>query len=105
LDQLLTLLAAQVEQVVPSATGQTYTLASIITILGGVVAIVARAYVKARDDRDRMANETMERVMTIIQSSTEAHALQKTSNYQVAKALEALDRRIERLEEKVNAIE
>jgi hypothetical protein len=103
MEDLFVLLVGQTPPITQTGPGHTYTLASIITILGGVVAILARAYVKARDERDQMAGETLEKVTEIVKQSIEAHTLQKTSNYQVAEALKGLDRRVEKLEEKVDA--
>lgn len=52
------------------------------------------AYVKARDARDELA----EKITALAEKSVEAFTLQKTSNYQVAEALKALDRRVENVE-------
>lgn len=53
-----------------------------------------RAYVKARDARDALS----EKITALTEKSVEAFTLQKTSNYQVAEALKALDRRVENVE-------
>lgn len=55
---------------------------------------VFRMYVRARDGRDDLA----EKITELAEKSVEASTLQKTSNYQVAEALKALDRRVEHVE-------
>ena len=82
-----------------------YTLGGIIAALGGTILALARAYAKARDDKDKMADETLERVISIVQSSTEASTFQKTSNESVARAMGSLDHRIESLERRLSKME
>ena len=53
-----------------------------------------RAYVKARDARDALA----EKITDLTEKVVEQLTFQKTSNFQVAEALKVIDRRLENVE-------
>lgn len=62
------------------------------------LAYIARSYVKARDARDELSDKIMKQLTDLTERAVEAFTLQKTSNYQVSQALQALDRRLENVE-------
>lgn len=98
---LLPLISQTAQQPIPDATPTTWTFGGIITALAGVIAVLARAYVKARDDRDKVAKEIQDQILGLVTQSTTAHTLHTASNNAVAEALKALATRVEKVEEKI----